>query len=52
MIVCVVLFLLIFYNLFNVISEESNAFYKDFRFWVILFSLLILIWILTQSYPA
>lgn len=52
MVVYVVLFLMIFYNLFNVITEESTAFYKDFRFWLVFASLLVLIWILIQSYPA
>lgn len=52
MLLFAILFLMVFYNLFNVISEESNTFYKDIRFWLVLISLGILIWMITQSYPA
>ena len=51
MLVYVVLFLMIAYNLFNVITEESTVFYKDFRFWLVMISLITLVWILFQSYP-
>ena len=51
MLFIVIIVLLIGYNLFNVISEENNVFYKDIRFWLVLTSLLILVWLTAQSYP-
>ena len=52
MLFIVIIVLLIGYNLFNVISEENNTFYKDIRFWLVLTSLLILVWLTAQSYPV
>lgn len=48
MLVCVVLLLMIVYNLFNVVTEEQSSFYKDFRFWLVLFSLAVLVWIAVE----
>lgn len=48
MLVCAVLFLMIFYNLFQVVTEEHSNFWKDFRFWLVLFSLAVLVWIAVE----
>jgi len=48
MLVCAVLFFMIIYNLFNVVSEEHSTFYKDFRFWLVLFSLAVMVWIAVE----
>ena len=50
MVVFFALFLLIAYNLINVITEQSSSFYKDIRFWLILISLIVLVWFTFQSY--
>ncbi len=52
MLLCCFLFLLIGYNLFHVISDNQTVFYKDVRFWLVLFSLVVLLWLTVQSYPV
>ncbi len=46
------LFIIIAYNLFTVITEESTVFYKDIRFWLVVISLFVLIVVILRQYPA
>ncbi len=44
-----ILYLLIGFNLLNVITQEDTAFYKDIRFWLVLISLGILVVLTVNS---
>ena len=46
------LYMLIGVNLFKIIMEKTNTIYKDIRFWLILLSLAMLVWMTLQSYPV
>lgn len=46
------MYLLFGLNLFKMLMEKTNAIYKDVRFWLILLSLGMLIWMTLQSYPV
>lgn len=37
--------------IFDEIMEKGNTFYRDLRFWVVVFSLLALIGLVVQGYP-
>ena len=46
------LYLLIGLNLVKILMEKTNTIYKDIRFWLILLSLAVLVWMTLQSYPV
>lgn len=46
----IVLFLLIGYTLFHMLSEKNDIFYRDVRFWLVVASLCVLIWLTVHSY--
>ncbi len=46
------LYLLIGLNLVKMLMEKTNTIYKDIRFWLILLSLAMLVWMTLQSYPV
>lgn len=45
-----VLYILMGFNLANIYMERTNTIYKDVRFWLIIFSLLTLIYLTVKSY--
>jgi len=47
-----VLYILFGFNLVSIIMEKTNAMYKDIRFWLVLASLFMLIWLTVKSYPV
>gem|GEM_PF-889498 len=51
MLILTILYLLLSFNLFDVIAEKTTTFYKDVRFWLVLISLVVLMWLTLQSYP-
>jgi len=51
MIICAILYLLFGFNLINMITEENSTFYRDVRFWLIIFSLAVLVVMTVNSYP-
>lgn len=46
-----VLYILLGFNLANIIMERANTIYKDVRFWLIVLSLLALVALTVKSYP-
>ncbi|MCB0587470.1 MAG: hypothetical protein KDD06_19405 [Phaeodactylibacter sp.] len=50
--VVIILFLLIAYNLISMIHEKTNSVFKDIRFWLVLASFFLLLWIAVKSYPV
>ncbi len=50
--IVVVLFLLIAYNLISMIHEKTSSVFKDIRFWLVLASFFLLVWITVNSYPV
>ncbi|MFT5168264.1 MAG: hypothetical protein ACI8P3_003505 [Saprospiraceae bacterium] len=52
MIICTILYLLLGFNLIHMVTEENPTFYRDVRFWLIIFSLLVLILMTGNSYPV
>ncbi|MCO6475752.1 MAG: hypothetical protein J5I94_03985 [Phaeodactylibacter sp.] len=46
------LFLLTAYNLISMIDEKTSSVFKDIRFWLVLASFLLLVWIMVRSYPV
>lgn len=38
-------------NLAKIIMEKTNTLYKDIRFWLVVISLVALVWMTLQSYP-
>ncbi len=46
------LYMLIGLNLVKIFMEKTNTIYKDVRFWLIVLSLAMLIWMTLQSYPV
>ena len=52
MIVCVLLYLFFGLNLVTMIAEKSEAFYRDVRFWLVIISLIVLVFMTAQTYPA
>ncbi len=46
-----ILYLLFGLNLVHVISEKQSAVYKDIRFWLVIFSLAILVVLTVKGYP-
>ncbi len=50
--ICVILFLLILYNLASIIREKAFAVYKDVRFWLVVGSFLLLALLVIKSYPV
>lgn len=51
MVMIAILFLLIGVNLISVITEKTTVFYKDIRFWLIFFFLVVLVLLTLRSYP-
>lgn len=51
MIALTVLYLTLGYSLYGIVMEESTRLYKDFRFWVVVGSALVLVWLTLKSYP-
>ena len=45
------LYMLIGLNLVKMLMEKTSTIYKDIRFWLILLSLAMLVWMTLQSYP-
>jgi hypothetical protein len=39
-------------NLVKILMEKTNTIYKDIRFWLVVVSLISLIWVTLKSYPA
>ena len=52
MIICVLLYLFFSLNLITVITEKSDAFYRDVRFWLVIISLVVLVIMTAQTYPV
>lgn len=52
MLVFSVLIIMIGYNLFNVVTQERTVFYRDFRFYLVLVSLGVIIYLMVESYPV
>lgn len=46
------IYMLIGLNLVKILMEKTNTIYKDVRFWLVILSLAILIWMTLQSYPV
>lgn len=46
------LYLLLSVNLFKIFMEKTHTIYKDVRFWLILMSLGLLVWMTLKSYPV
>ena len=44
--------LLVTLNLFHVIAEKSEPYYKDIRFWLIMLSLVVLITVTLEGYSV
>lgn len=51
MIAITMLLFLIGGTLFNVVTDRTTIYYRDFRFYLILMSLCIVLWIAVQSVP-
>ena len=51
MVVVTLLYLLLGINFVNLVSDKSTLFYKDLRFWIILVSLIVLVYMTLRSYP-
>ncbi len=51
MVFFLMLFLLIAYNLIYVIMDKGTIFYKDFRFWLVFLSLVVLVSLVARGYP-
>lgn len=47
-----VLILLIAHNLTNMVHEKTSALARDIRFWLVLASFILLIWMTMKSYPV
>lgn len=52
MIALTVLYLTLGLSLYGISMEESTQLYKDFRFWVVLLSFLVLALLTLKSYPV
>lgn len=46
------LYLFCLTNLVNILMEKTNTIYKDVRFWLVIFSIVMLVWMTMKSYPA
>jgi hypothetical protein len=51
MIAFTVLYLSLGYSLYGIFMEDTTLIYKDFRFWLIIASLILLILLTLKSYP-
>lgn len=51
MLMCILLFCLIGYNLTQMMNEKTMIYYKDLRFWLVVASLVLLLGLTVQSYP-
>ena len=51
MLALTVLYLSLGYALHGLVMEEANTIYKDFRFWLVLFSAVMLAVLTLRSYP-
>jgi hypothetical protein len=47
-----IFYLLITINLFNVVTQQDTAFYKDIRFWLVMLCLVALVLLTVNSYHA
>lgn len=45
------LYMLIGLNLVKMITDKTSTIYKDVRFWLVLLSLAMLVWLTLKSYP-
>jgi len=50
MLLLVFLILFVSFNLFHVIAEKSQPYYKDIRFWLIMISLVVLLTVTLEGY--
>ena len=46
------LYLFCITNLVKILMERTNTIYKDVRFWLVIISLFVLVWMTLKSYPA
>ena len=51
MIALAVLYLTLGFSLYGITMEESTQLYKDFRFWIVVVSFLVLTLLTLKSYP-
>lgn len=47
-----ILYILLGLNLVKLLMEKTNTVFKDVRFWLVIASLLALVWMTLQSYPV
>lgn len=51
MIALTVCYLSLGYALYGILMEDSTALYKDFRFWIVLVTFVVLSLLVLKSYP-
>ncbi|MFK8055383.1 MAG: hypothetical protein AB8F78_04600 [Saprospiraceae bacterium] len=51
MIAFTVLYLSLGYSLYGIFMEDTTLIYKDFRFWLVITSLILLVLLTLKSYP-
>lgn len=51
MLLFAILYLMFAFNLITVITEKTTIYYKDLRFWLIILSLIVLVFLTVESYP-
>jgi hypothetical protein len=51
MIAFTILYLSLGYSLYGILMEETTQLYKDFRFWLVIASFILLVLLTLKSYP-
>lgn len=51
MIAFTILYLSLGYSLYGIIMEETTQVFRDFRFWLVIVCLIILVMLTLESYP-